>query len=184
MGSVVSEPLPAASPMVIDYATRYRSDFMDIFLGAKCYFYIGDQSGLDAIPGIFRRPVATVNLSQFQRARTWGPDDLFVTKKLWLRKERRLVTFREIFDWHIDDVRRGEEYGRIDIEVVENTPEEITALAVEMDERLKRTWQPAAEDEELQRRFWSIYKADKLFHGEILSRVGADFLRRNRELLD
>ena len=146
--------------------------------------YFDDQSGLDAIPGIFRRPVATVNLSQFQRARTWGPDDLFVTKKLWLRKERRLVTFREIFDWHIDDVRRGEEYERLDIEVIENTPEEITALAVEMDERLKRTWQPAAEDEELQRRFWSIYKADKLFHGEILSRVGADFLRRNRELLD
>ena len=65
---------------------------------------------------------------------------------------------------------------------MENTPEEITALAVEMDERLKGTWQTAEEDEELQRRFWALFKPGAL-QGAFLSRIGTEFLHQNRELL-
>jgi hypothetical protein len=56
-------------------------------------------------------------------------------------------------------------------------------VAVEMDERLKGTWQTNEEDEELQRLFWAIFPKSEL-HGEILSRIGAGFLRQNRELLE
>ena len=94
------------------------------------------------------------------------------------------MTFREIFDRQIDNVRIGKHYEQLGIEIVENTPEEIKALAVEMDERLKGTWQTTKEDEELQRRFWSIYRPHSLFHGTILAHIGAEFLRQNRELLD
>jgi len=204
MGAAVNEPLQTTNPMIIDYATRYRSDFTDIYLGAKCLFYIGDQSGFDAIPVIFRKPVATVNLVQIQRPKTWSPDGLFITKKLWLQKKRRFMTFREIFDpkkiWlkeeqrsltfleifehQMDGVVRSIQFEQLGIDVVANTPEEITALAVEMDERLKGTWQTTEEDEELQRRFWSIFRRNELFHGEILSHIGAEFLRQNRNLLE
>jgi len=184
MGAVVKEPLQTTNPMIIDYATKYHSDFMDIYLCARCYFYIGDQSGLDSVAVIFRKPVANVNLSQFQRAKTWNPDNLFITKKLWLREEHRFLTFREIFDWHLDDVQLASQYQQLAIEPVENTPEEIKALAMEMDERLKGTWQTTEEDKELQKRFWSIYKPNKLFHGKILAHIGAEFLRQNRELLN
>lgn len=184
MGAVVKEPLQTTNPMIIDYATKYRSDFMDIFLCAKCYFYIGDQCGLDIIPSIFRKPIANVNVVPIQAVRTWGQDDLFIPKKLWLREERRFMTFREIFDRRIDNIRIGKHYEQLGIEPVENAPEEIKALAVEMDERLKGTWQTTEEDEELQRRFWSIYRPDKLFHGVIVSHIGAEFLRQNQELLD
>jgi len=56
-------------------------------------------------------------------------------------------------------------------------------LAIEMDERLDGTWQPADGDEELQRRFWSMYEGSDL-HGKLLSRIGAEFLRQSRELLE
>ena len=185
MGAIVKEPLQTTNPMVIDYATNYRSDFMDIYLGAKCYFYIGDESGLNRVPSIFRRPLANLNSIPIDDIHTGGPNDLFILKKLWLPAEERFLTFRNIFDGGFNDFDVTEQYEEAGIEPVENTAEEITALAVEMDERLKGTWQTSEEAEELQRRFWSLFKPRfKGRHGLLESRIGADFLRRNRELLD
>ena len=183
MGAIVKEALPSTNPMVIDYATKSRNDFLDIFLSAKCRFALGCPSGITCIPMIFRRPVAYANFVPLEYALTWGPNDLFIPKKLWLLEERRFLTFREILSSEVGRFLQSEQYEQMGIEVVENTPEEITALAVEMDERLKGTWQTTEEDEELQRKFWSLFKPSEL-HGTIVSRIGAEFLRQNRELLD
>lgn len=185
MGSIVKEALNTVNPKIIDYATRYRTVFLDIFLGAKCHFYIGDSCGFWAIAMIFKRPGAIVNMIPFEWAPTWSSDCLIIPKKLWLRQERRFLTFREIFDSDIGGFCKSQQYEQFAIEVVQNTPEEIAALAVEMDERLKRTWHTTEEDEELQQRFWSLFKPSKLqLHGTIVSRIGAEFLRQNKELLE
>ena len=185
MGAVVKEVLQTTNPMVIDYATNYRSDFMDIYLCAKCYFYIGDDCGLNRVATIFRRPMATVNQIPIDLIHTQGKNDLFILKKLWSPAENRFLKLREIIKMGAGSYTRTVQYEQAVIEPVENTPEEICGLAVEMDERLKGTWQAAEEDEELQRRFWSIFKLSaKELHGIIESRIGADFLRRNRELLE
>ena len=183
MGATVREALETDHPMIVDYATEGRTDFLDIFLCAKCEFYVGDPCGLCAVPMIFRRPKVLVNQIPLEITHTWGPNYLFIPKKLWLTEERRFLTFREIFASGIGWYLQSEQYQQDGIEPVENTPEEITALVVEMDERLKGTWQDAEEGQELQRRFWSLFKASEL-HGEILSRIGAQFLRENRELLE
>ena len=78
---------------------------------------------------------------------------------------------------------QAERYERLGIEPVENTPEEITALTKEMDERLNGTWQTTEEEEALQRRFWSLFKRDEL-NGVFYLRIGSAFLRENRALLD
>jgi putative glycosyltransferase (TIGR04372 family) len=75
-----------------------------------------------------------------------------------------------------------EEYVKRGIEVIENTPAEISDVVNEMDERLKGAWQETEEDKELQYRFWELMKLDNL-DGKTLLRIGADFLRKNRELL-
>jgi putative glycosyltransferase (TIGR04372 family) len=183
IGNMVQEALTTTNPMVIDYATKSRTDFLDIFLGAKCRFAIGCPSGINGIPMVFRRPVAYANFVPLGYAPTWGPNDLFIPKKLWLREERRFLTFREILDSGIGWFWKSQQYEQLGIEVVENTPKEITALAVEMEERLMGTWQTTKEDDELQRNFWSLFKPSEL-HGTIVSRIGAEFLRQNRELLD
>ena len=185
VGYIVKEPLQTSNPLIIDYATNYRSDFMDIYLCAKCYFYIGDETGFNRVPSIFRRPLCNLNALPISYTHTQGPNDLFMPKKLWLREERRFLTFRNIFDCGFSDFTRTEQYEQAGIEPVENTAEEITALAVEMDEWLKGIWHTTEEDEELQKRFWSLFNPTiKEMHGIIESRIGADFLRRNRKLLD
>lgn len=181
-GAVVKESLKTTNPMIIDYATKGRSEFLDVFLGAKNHFYLGDPCGFHAIPMIFRRPLVIVNMIPLEYAPTWGSDYLFIPKKLWLMEELRFLSFSEILESGIGRFFLNEQYEQIGVEVVENTPEEITAVVVEMDERLKGTWQTTEEDEELQQRFWSPFKPSEL-NGIFLSRIGAEFLRQNRELV-
>ena len=182
-GAFEKEPLNSSNPRIIDYAIHSRTEFLDIYLGAKCRFYIGDSCGFHAVPMVFRRPLVIVNMVPLEYPPTWGANCLFIPKKLWLQAEGRFMTFREILDSGTGRFLRGHKYEEHGIEVVENTPEEITSVAVEMDERLKGTWKTSEEDEWLQQRFWSLFKPSDL-NGVFHLRIGADFLRQNRNLLE
>jgi putative glycosyltransferase (TIGR04372 family) len=186
MGAVVKEALQTTNPMIIDYATNgSRSDFLDIYLLAKCRFFITSDAGIYAVAEIFRRPYAFVNFPVLGRAHTWNPQP-FIFKKLWLKAEKRFMSVREILASGAGQFLFAEQYAHADIELVENTPEEIMALTMEVDERLNGTWKMTSEDEDLQQRFWEIFKryAPTELHGIYRTRIGAEFLRQNRELLD
>jgi hypothetical protein len=82
------------------------------------------------------------------------------------------------------------DYESKGVYLLENTPEEIRDVAIEMAERLNGTWQEHPEDEALQQRFLELFPTDALdasngkpLHGEIHSRFSATFLRNNREWL-
>lgn len=184
MGAAVSEGrLNTTDTRIINYAVNGRNDFLDIFLSGNCRFFIGDTAGINTLPLIFRVPRVWVNRIPLEEGLIGGAKDLFIPKKLWLRKEHRFLTFREMLEFGVVRFYRSEQYEQIEVEPVENAAEEITALTIEMDERLKGTWQTTEEDEELQRRFWSLFRSSEL-HGTIVSRIGAEFLRQNRNLLD
>jgi len=93
------------------------------------------------------------------------------------------LTFREVLESGAGRFLKDEQYEERGFEPVENTAEEITELVIEMDERLKGTWKSNEEDEQLQRRFWSLFKPTEL-NGVFLTRIGAGFLRENRSLLE
>lgn len=184
MGAAVAAQLDASCPRIIDYAGNgNRSDFLDIYLAAKCRMFIGSADGIIGIPLIFRRPIIMVNFVPHGDIWSWSQDFLGIPKKLWLQRESRFMTFREIFDSEVHLFLDTEQYEQLGIEVVENTPEEIAAVAVEMHERLNGHWQTSEEDEELQSRFWSVHKSGYP-SGAIKSRIGAEFLRQNRDLLN
>lgn len=183
MGSVVAETLNVTNPKIIDYASQScRSDFMDIYLGAKCAFFISSGTGIDAIPMIFRRLSVFVNLIPLEYGRFWQPGHLFIPKKYWLHSERRFMTFPEILQSGAGRFLSKKQFDQFGIVLIENTPEEIAAVAIEMDERLKGVWQTTAEDEALQRLFWSHFEPSEL-NGVFCARIGAEFLRQNSHLL-
>ena len=96
-GINVKEALTTKNIKIIDYATKGRTDFLDIFLASKCHFYIGNACGICAVPMVFRRPLVWANFIPLEYAPTWSKSDLFIPKKLWLGKECCFMTFREIF---------------------------------------------------------------------------------------
>ena len=114
---------------------------------------------------------------------TRGPNDLSIPKKLWLRDEQRYMTFREVFGSEVGLYYQSVQYDRAGIDLIENAPEEITALTLEMDQRLGGTWQTTEEDEELQERYWSVSRPDLPIELRV-PRMGAQFLRENHDLLD
>jgi putative glycosyltransferase (TIGR04372 family) len=181
-GAMVNEALDTKNPRILDYATTGRQEFLDIYLGAKCQFYLGDRCGYDGVCMIFRRPLVLVNMIAMELMATWGKDYLFIPKKLWLRNERRFMTFREILGTGVGRFNQTQKYAQLGIEIVDNTSDEISAVAMEMDERLKNTWSTTEEDEELQRQFWTHFKPSDL-NGVFRARIGAEFLRQNRDLL-
>ena len=186
MGMVVKEAINVVHPMIIDYAASgLRSDFMDIYLGANCKFCISNSTGFDAVPMIFRRPIVFVDHVPLGLISTWSSRHLITTKKHWLQNEARFMTIREIFDFYADAIsdKCEDMWSEMKIDLLESSPDEIAAVVLEMDERLQGTWQMAEEDEELQRRFWKVFQKRYEWHGEIRSKIGADFLRSNKALL-
>ena len=191
MGAIVKEPLPATHPNIIDYATVGRTDFLDVYLSSKCSFFICSSTGLRGLPVLFRRPIVLVNLDPLDSCDTWHPGQLIIPKKLWSCDDRRYLTFGETLQLERAmlaenlRLRFGLQYAERGIEVIENTAEEIAAVVLEMDERLKGTWETTEEDEVLQDRFWSVFERERWKSDEIgLTRIGVEFLRQNQDLLE
>ena len=187
MGAKVLEAMKTAHPKIIDYAANgMRSDFMDIYLGAKCEFCISTSTGFDAVPLIFRRPIVYVNMVPPGWLFTFSKRFLAITKHHFSVQKNRELTLQEIFTQGVGFCMASSDYLSKGVDLIENTPEEIRDVVIEMAERLEGIWQPHEDDEVLQRKFWEIFPVDAVgrngvpLHGEIRSRYGADFLRKNR----
>lgn len=187
MGAKVRESIKSDNPRVIDYAVNgMRSDFMDIYLGARCKFCISVSTGFDAVPYIFRRPIAYVNMVPLGYLFTFRSQFLGITKHHYCEGEERELSFTEIFRHGVGFSLYTSGYLSNGIRLIENTSEEIRDVVVEMAERLDGTWRAHEEDEALQSRFWEIFPVHaqapggNALHGEVRARFGANFLRRNQ----
>jgi putative glycosyltransferase (TIGR04372 family) len=190
MGAKVNKRMQSNNPMIIDYASDgIRSDFMDIYLGAKCTFCISTSTGWDAIPYVFRKPIVFAPIVPVGYMFTFSENFIAITKHIYNKTTKKELGFLEIFSNGIGYMANSSEYENSNIDLIENTPEEIREVAAEMDDRLKGTWLPHEEDAELQERFWKIYQVGtdivngRPLHGALLARFGASFLRANCELL-
>ena len=82
----------------------------------------------------------------------------------------------------------SEKYENAGILVQDLNPENIRQAVLEMEARLNGTWKDSAKDNQLQKRFWEIFKTwpeFKKYHGRIhpKARVGSSFLRENTSWL-
>ena len=181
MGAVVEKPMHTNDPRIIDYASKHRSDFLDAYLMANCKFFIGDTAGIYYLTAIFNIPSALANMIPMGFS-TKNAHDLYILKKLWCTSSKRLLSFKEIIERGADRWNNNRNYESAGIEPIENTPEEIFDLVLEMNARIDGNWKPNDEDEDLQRRFWDIFPNDRPVK-KCQSRIGAIFLRQNKKLL-
>ena len=191
MGAMVHGVMTSTHSKIIDYATNgMRNDFMDIYLGAKCAFCISVGTGFDAVPIIFRRPIAYVNMVPIGYFATSREQFIGIFKHHFEVGNNCELSLAEIFAHGVGFCLTTSDYESKGIQLIENTPEEIRDVAVEMAERLNGTWQVHKDDEALQQRFWEIFPTGAVdahegnpLHGEVRARSGAAFLRNNRDWL-
>lgn len=134
MGAVVDAPLDdTGDPRIIDYATKFRSDFMDIYLAAKCRFFLGSSSGLNMVPMIFDVPVAIPNHFPHTHG-YYHAYDLFTLRLITCRNTGRLVNFPEATKAGFYANSNGSSLADKDYEYEwrENDPEDILDLCKDM----------------------------------------------------
>lgn len=181
VGSTARDLLQTAHPRIIDYPfSGKRSEILDIYLAARCHFYITCGTGPDTVAAqCFRRPTLWVNLMPPYMATSWGRQNLTILKHYWSPAKQRYLTLSELlssplghsYDYHAVIKPSG-------AQVVDNTPEEIQEAADEMVARLDGTWVETPEDRERQEQFWRLFKPH-FPNREYVARMGAAFLRNH-----
>lgn len=189
MGAIVNQHFQIRHTKIIDYATSgKRSEFMDIYLGAKCSFCLTTGTGIDAIPYIFRRPMCYADYSQVEYLLTYAQKSLAIFRHHM--KDGKRMTLEEIWQSGIGQAMKTADFGAAGITLQDNTPEEIRDVAMEMCDRLEGYYwndiplhQAYLGSAGKQEAFWRTFPRSispyngKPIHGEIRMRIGREFLK-------
>lgn len=182
MGDPSMKPLPAIDGLV-DYAhSPLRDPRMDVFLCATCRFFLGNTSGLFLVSCVFGVPAIMANAVPLSMVLPFGSADIGVPKLIRRKADGRILPFWELFSTPVANYRFAELYENGGLEVVDNTPEEIRDVALEMLDRLEGKIRYSPEDEALESAFKALMKPGHYTYGSA-SRVGRDFLREHRDLV-
>lgn len=192
MGVKVKTRMPTKHPKIIDYPFReMRSEFLDIYLGAKCLFCISQGTGFDAVPIIFRRPVVYVNLVPVSYFNTFSKRSLGIFKHHISGSTGIELTFKEIFQSEADQFLTTSCFNEKNIILKNNTPEEILDVVLEMKDRIiKDLWSEGSQLTKEQILFWSLFPIHAVskfnsnrLHGKIHALIGQKYLEENFGLL-
>lgn len=187
MGVVSKDEIDASINYIIDYAKKYRTEFLDIFLSSRTAFYLGDSCGLFNLSICFRKPIAITNQAPIFFPPFCYEKALIIPKKYWLRHEKRYMTLSEIIKSGTAYCTDASRYEALGIELHDNTPEEIYEFAIEMHQRCNGLYYESSEDQDIQNTFTQRLMNESLLievNGAIRGKIATSFLKRNLFLLE
>lgn len=157
MGKKVEKEFNSSHPLIIDYANSpLRTDFLDVWLMANCFFCISVGSGLDSVADIFRVPTVMVNFIPMIYLHTWQFAITAPKRLYWEHGLRQELTLSEML---AHGHSRTEEYQRAGIKVVDLDQEQISDAVAEMEERLTKTYKETPIEKNRQAEFWKIFRS-------------------------
>jgi len=152
-------------PGCIDYANRFREEFLDFYVISKCKFLVVGYSGIMTIAIMFNRPLVIVDAHLVTYIGDTAPylcreRDLIIFKKLYHRTTNHYLTLKEMLE--IEELIPNQ-YERMkylldnDYEFIENTAEEIWEVAEEMLARCDTGIEELSPiDKKLRDKYWEI----------------------------
>lgn len=183
MGKHVKEKFSVNHPRVIDYANSpLRSDFMDIYLSAHCYFMISTSCGLDSVAQIFRKPVLITDLP-LPDIKPYFFWTLLIFKKIYDIKRDQLITLTDAYqekNLFENKPSMWQAFKEKNWCFIDNTAEEIVAATEEMLSLLENGHQDA-HNEPMQQWFWQQFPIElgqeSFPVSDITFRIGNMFLK-------
>src|SRR5262249_46214557 len=151
LGTETAESLDRHLPHIVDLTRMCRVPILDLYIAQRSRFFLGTSTGIAHLGHLFRKPLAIVNCAPFLVMKDLNVRDgheLYIPKQYVWKEQQRLMTVTEIVKTGAGGFFRTEQFEAIGIELLENTPDEIESLAVEMHERLVGTWRADPTDEE------------------------------------
>lgn len=157
MGAIVKEPIISKHPRVIDYATNgMRTDFLDVYLGAKCKFCISTGTGWDSIPQIFRRPSMYVNLLPHFSVDCVVRDLTIYPKILIDFETKSELALSQIVNRKVQTRYNGHGYKEAGVEIRDLSSEELVEAVTEMAQRVEGTFVETPQQKEMQEKLKHI----------------------------
>ena len=190
MGKIAAKRVNIKSNKFIDYSFHpLRSDLMDFFLAYKCYFWIGNNTGLDQVARVFRKPLVLTNMAPFIALKMHAKKNYYFLKTHVNSKNQKL-SISKIFDYGLASSLYSENFKKKKIQLIELNPKEYKDVILESLKLMKDSWRiKNKKDFELQRKFRKLYlKKTKEFnfkdlYGKIKSIYSPYFLRKNQWFL-
>jgi len=191
MGSIVEEAIETKNSSIIPYAgTDNRSDFMDIFLSAKCEFFLGCDSGIRNPSMVFRKPQLAVSMAPFFQVTAFCfefnkkpfNNIIYIPKMYKNKVTGKFLTCKDIVETKSYKFYTSLMFEENNIELIDNSPDDILDVTIEAIELAKGINIYSDEDNKLQKLFWS-YCPEEIKHGKVTARIGKTFLRKYQHIL-
>ena len=187
MGKLQKEKFDVKHEKIIDYAnSKFKNDFLDIYLLGNCEFYFGGDSGPSDIAYTFMKPAYGVNFTStlLCEGRSHLPY-LFIFKRIKNVKTNKLLSLKEILESDFTSTYKMDDYIKNNVIPVENSSKDIKLLAIEVFKDISDENFENEEDIKNQKKFWDIfykYVSNKDM-GNIQPKISPSFLRNNLDLL-
>ena len=183
MGKTVKNEFKVDHPHILDYAnSEFRSDFLDIWLMANCFFCISTSTGLDEVSRVFRKPAVYVNRVPLFYIVSYD-NCITVPKYLVWKNSGKKLSASEHFS---HSYLHTEKYTEKGIQLKALSSKEIAETVLEFEARLTSDWVEEEKDLQFQNRFWELLQTSpqysnlhNVIHPE--ARIGTEFLRNNHE---
>ena len=190
VGKITNKKINLKNPKLIDYAnSKYKSDFLDIYLASACEFFINGNSGIEGMYALFRKPILRTNFTGMFKMDTGKRNHLYIFKLYKNISTKKLQPF---------SLEKKSSKGYFDtndllkenLSIIENTSEEILISTKEfLDLIIYDNDRRSNSEKELENKFRDMY-TQSLKDGNFIysnnlvkTRVCTKFLLKYKELI-
>ena len=181
MGSKVRKKISFSNSKIIDYATNgMRTEFLDIYLGSKCLFWISTGSGIDNMSKLFRKPILYVNQVPIGHITTFQKTAVIIFKHFFNSKNNKKLNLEDLQKKDLCFATTKKKFDEENVIIEENDPKEIKEATREMYKRVREEfWDEWNETKVKQKVFWNKFPYERKLHGNITANIGKNFLLKN-----
>ena len=190
MGKYAKERININHKNFFDYPfLKQKSDLLEVYLSSICEFCVTTSSGFDAIPYIFRKPLAFLHVP-VGIFWTFNKKYITITKHHYSKDLKRNLTLQEIYKNNLAYALKTSDFSNKNIELIDNSSDEILNLVIEMHNYIQNK-NISEQKEKIRLKFQdkyayliNKYPHKRLRHGKILSNISYYFIENNKNWLD
>ncbi len=191
MGSITDRKLNIKHKNFLDYSNSIlKSDFMDVYISYICKLFISNNTGLDAIAVMFRKPILHIGSLPFGAISTFSKRYFNTMSNYYSYEKKRFLKQTEIFNLNVQYLWRKEDFKKKKIKIIHPTKNEILKYFKETISIFKN-YKKNKNHILLEKKFKKIYSkyvkkypdGKKQYHNIIKTNILYSFLLINKHLL-